>query len=363
MKMLDRWMARTRLRAARKALAQDPSAENFAALAREHARIEDYAQAERVCAEGLAALASNPELSRLRSRMRTLQLEDRARALASELRESPRPGLYRELAGIYLECGRLERAEEIAQAWLGCGGGGEAHWIRAQARVTRYFADRRREDGREALELLARCESALVRDERPLRLRLELACRVGAWAESRRVVAQLLELQPGDPALEARYRTYTALAESGPTLESALREVERSGQFPEEQPTPSHGTPRAAQRPVRPQLQQLASQPTVAVAVFERGATALVQGPAGATAERCARAVREVAQRSRAAARRMGLGSVSEVELEGASGSLLVVPHESGVAAVQSSAAELPEGLRPALLALARAQVESPEGS
>ncbi|MFM7298771.1 MAG: hypothetical protein ACKO4Q_16320, partial [Planctomycetota bacterium] len=145
--------------------------------------------------------------------------------------------------------------------------------------------------------------------------------------------------------------------------EAALREVERSGQFPEEQPTPSHGAPRAAQRPVRPQLQQLASQPTVAVAVFERGATALVQGPAGATAERCARAVREVAQRSRAAARRMGLGSVSEVELEGASGSLLVVPHESGVAAVQSSAAELPEGLRPALLALARAQVESPEGS
>ena len=73
------------------------------------------------------------------------------------------------------------------------------------------------------------------------------------------------------------------------------------------------------------------------------------------------RAVREVAQRSRAAARRLGLGSVVEIELEGATGSLLVLPHEAGVAAVQSSAAQLPEALRPALLALAHAQVEGTE--
>ncbi len=361
MKFLDRWMARTRLRNARTALARDASAENFAALALEHARIEDFAQAERVCAEGLASLASHPELLRLRSRMRALQLEDRARSLSSELRESPRPGLFRELAEIYLECGRLERAEELAQQWLASGGSGEAQWIRARARVARYFADRRREDGREALELLARCEQALARDERPLRLRLDLACRVGAWSESRRIVAQLLELRPGDPALEARYRTYTALAEAGPTLEAALREVERSGNFPEESPHERVSVGVSASRPVRPQLQQLAAQPSVQVAVFERGATALVQGPAGATAERCARAVREVAVRSRAAARRMGLGGVVEVELEGASGSLLVLPHEAGVAAVQSSAAQLPEGLRPALLAIAHAQVEAAE--
>lgn len=361
MKFLDRWMARTRLRNARAALAQHPSAENFAALALEHARIEDYAQAERVCAEGLTTLASHPELLRLRSRMRALQLEDRARALSSELRESPRPGLFRELAEIYLECGRLERAEELAQQWLAAGGSGEAHWIRAQARVARYFADRRREDGREALELLARSEQALARDERPLRLRLEFACRVGAWGEARRVVGQLLELRPGDPALEARYRTYSALAEQGPTLEAALREVERRGTFPED-PSPARSSASSApSRPVRPQLQQLAAEPSVQAAVFERGATALVQGPAGATAERCARAVREVAQRSRAAARRLGLGSVVEIELEGATGSLLVLPHEAGVAAVQSSAPRLPEALRPALLALAHAQVEGTE--
>ena len=363
MKFLDRWMARSRLRTARANLAQDPSAENFAALALEHARIEDFAQAERVCAEGLASLVSHPELSRLRARMRALQQEERARALASELRESPRPGLYRELAGIYLECGRLERAEELAAQWLATGGAGEALWIRAQARVARYFADRRREDGRAALELLARCEAALARDERPLRLRLDFACRVGAWGESRRVVALLLELHPGDPALEARYRTYTALAESGPTLEAALREVERRGTFPEEQPSARTNASGHSRRPVRPQLQQLAARPTVQVAVFERGATALVQGPAGATAERCARAVREVAQRSRSAARRMGLGCVVEVELEGASGSLLVLPHDAGVAAVQSSATPLPDGLRPALLALAHAHVEAQEAT
>ncbi len=361
MKFLDRWMARTRLRNARTVLARDPSAVNFAALVLEHVRIEDYAQAERVCAEGLASFASHPELLRLRSRMRALQLEDRARALSSELRESPRPGLFRELAEIYLECGRLERAEELAQQWLASGGSGEAQWIRARARVARYFADRRREDGRESLELLARCEQALARDERPLRLRLDLACRVGAWAESRRIVAQLLELRPGEPALEARYRTYTALAEAGPTIEAALREVERNGTFPEEATAERASAGASGIRPVRPQLQQLAARPGVQVAVFERGATALVQGPAGATAERCARAVREVAVCSRTAARRMGLGGVVEIELEGASGSLLVLPHEAGVAAVQSSGAQLPDGLRPALLALAHAQVEATE--
>ncbi|MBM3988321.1 MAG: hypothetical protein FJ294_10260 [Planctomycetes bacterium] len=359
MKFLDHWMARSRLRAARATLAEHPSAENFAALALEHARIDDYAQAERVCTEGLASLASHPELSRLRARMRVLQKEERARALASELREAPRPGLYRELAEIYLECGRLERAEELAAAWLAAGGAGEAQWIRAEARVARYFADRRREDGRLALELLALCEAALARDERPLRLRLDFVCRVGAWGEARRSVAQLLELHPGDPALEARYRTYTALADGGPTLEAALREVERCGTFPEEHTCAPALPTGPASRPVRSELQQLVAQPSVQVAVFERGATALVQGPCGATAERCARAVREVAQRSRAAARRMGLGSAVEVELEGRSGSLLVLPHDAGVAAVQSSASSLPDGLRPALLALAHAHVEA----
>ena len=357
MKFLEKLLAGPRLRDARRRLVTEPSAANYVALASEHARICEFEAAERVCAEGLGVHASAPELTRLRTRMRALQLEDRARALSNELRESPRAGLFRELAEVYLECGRLERAEELSVQWLERGGGGEAHWLRSRARAARYFADRRREDGRTALEWLDSAEAALPRDERPLRLRLELVCRIGAWRDARRTVAQLLELAPGDPALEARFRTYTALAESAPTLDAALREVERHGVFPEENTARSHMAT-GPSRALRPMLQSLAAQPTIAAVVYERGATALVQGPSGATAERAARAVREVAQKSRSAARRMGLGNVLEVELEGPSGSLLVLPSESGVAAAHSSAAQVPEFLRPTLGAIARSGSE-----
>jgi len=93
---------------------------------------------------------------------------------------------------------------------------------------------------------------------------------------------------------------------------------------------------------IRPLLQALACEPGVQAALYARGATALVQGPKGATAERTARSVREVVLKSRTAARRLGLGQVQEVQLEGEFGTLLIAPGELGAGAVWCAGSALP---------------------
>ncbi len=346
MNWIDRWSARGRIKDARRKVANEPSVAHYLALAGEHARVGDLAEAERVCGEGLEVFGGNAELARLAERCRTLQDEERTRELTRQLREAPRASLYRELAELHLRAGRSQRAEDVASEWLENGGEGAAQLVRAQARIARFLADRRREDGRLAFEFLDAVEASLPRDERPLRMRLELLCSIGAWRDARRAVGQLLELTPGDPALEARFRMYNSLVEKAPTLDAALREVERSGRLSAER-APTHAAPAApTSGSIRPMLQELASQPAVLAAVYERGATALVQGPTGATAERTARAVREVVQRSRSAGRRLGLGALLEVEIEGSFGSVLIVPGESGAAAVCTSLPTIPEELR-----------------
>ena len=332
MSLVRRLLSGGRIREARALLAHEPSAANYAALAHEHVRLSEMAEALRVCEEGLASFPGNAELERLADRARELALGDRTRELARQLRESPRPALYRELCAILLQSRRTTRAEELAQEWFEKTGDGQAQLVRAEARLQRFFADRRREDARLALELLDAAEQLFPNDERPLRLRLSLASRAGAWREAQRVVARLLELEPGDPVLEARFRTLATLAETAPPLDQALREVERTGRLVDDEPDRALAPPSPSS--IRPRLKALAAQGGVQGAIYERGSTALVQGAKGATAERSARSIREVVQKSRTAARRLGLGAASEVLLEGDFGSLLIAPAEAGSAAV-----------------------------
>lgn len=352
MKWIERWSARGRIKDARRKVANEPSVAHYLALAGEHARIGEMGEAERVCHEGLEAFGANAELTRLADRCRALEDEERTRELTRQLREAPRAGLYRELAELHLRAGRSQRAEDVATDWLENGGEGAAQLVRAQARIARFLADRRREDGRLAFEFLELAEQALPRDERPLRMRLELLCSIGAWRDARRAVGQLLELTPGDPALEARFRTYNSLVDKAPTLDQALREVERSGHLSAERGTTHATSAPATSGAIRPMLQELASQPSVLAALYERGATALVQGPTGATAERTARAVREIVQRSRSTGRRLGLGALLEVEIEGSFGSVLIAPGEGGAAAVCTSLPTVPQELRTRVRAL-----------
>ncbi len=330
-----RLLSGSRLRELRQALADSPSPRSYAALAAEHARLGEMPDAERVAREGLELFPGNAELVRLADRSHAIEAEGRTRELYRELRDAPRPAVWRELFESLIAGGRIARAEECAQELFSATGDGNAQLARGHARCERFFTDRRRDDAKFALELLEAAEKLLVHDPRPLRLKLALYSRVGAWLDARRTAGKLLELEPGDAVIEARFRTLNTMADRAPSLEQALREVEKSGRLVDEE-LPQLESPTASGE-IRPVLKRMCTEPGVRGAVYVRGATALVQGPRGATAERTARAVREVVQKSRTAARRLGLGQALEITLEGDFGLLHVVPGDLGSAALWST--------------------------
>lgn len=332
MSFLHRWMSSSRVRRAQKRVSKDPSARAYADLAQEHAVLGNLQDVLRATGEGLRLFPGDTELRRLETRARSLLLEGRTRQLQIELKSAPRPALWKELCEILLESGRVARAEEVAIEWFQATRSGDAQLLRAQARADRFFADRRRDDGRIAHELVVSAAGMLPGDPRPLRLQLSLCSRAGAWGDARAILSKLLEHFPGDPSLEARFRTLESLAENGKTFEQALREVEKTGRLADEEPESNRASGSPAS--IRPLMQSLLQHEGVQAAFFLRGGTALVQGPKGATAERLARGVREIVANSKTTARKLGLGAASEVRVEGSFGTLLVAPGEYGSGAL-----------------------------
>lgn len=331
MKLLRKIATRGRVKKAAELLAGEPSARNYVSLAREYAALGLPEEVQRVCKEGMGLHPGDGELTRLAERAHQLLLEDKIGMLQSELESSPRRAPYRELCQLLLEAGLLDRAENVAEEWHERGKDGEALLWQARILAQRFFTDRRRADGAEAFELALRAQSELPDDIRPLLLQEEIATRIGAWKEARTCLQRLLELVPGAPEIEARFRRVKALSEGAKALDRALTDVERSGRFASEEPEQARAQQDVS---VRPMLQELGAQEEVRAAVYLRGATALVQGPRGATAERTARCVREIVVEARSSARRMRLGQPSSVLLEGEFGSLLLSPGEQGTSAL-----------------------------
>jgi predicted regulator of Ras-like GTPase activity (Roadblock/LC7/MglB family) len=181
-------------------------------------------------------------------------------------------------------------------------------------------------------------EAGLPRDSRPHKLRLRLSCLIGAWADAKDAVMRLLDLHPGEPALEARFRSLEAKAAGAPSVEQALRSVEQSGQLFEDvaaEKRDQAGPP----VDVRGVLKDLAGQDGLRAALYLRGATALIEGPKAATADRTARVVRSMLHGARSSARRLSLGSLERLEIEGRFGRLIVVAGERDAAALWSTSA------------------------
>jgi hypothetical protein len=329
-------LARTRLRDARQRLAADPSPQNYAALAEEHARAGDMEAVLQICEEGLDQFPDDGALQRLATRSRQLALEGRVRELAREIREAPRPALYREMCDLLLETGRYLRVEELSAEWYERCDDPTALFYGARACAERFCSDRSREDGRRAWELLDRFEREAQAEERSLRLRLRLASAVGSWGDGIRATMQLLEMFPGDRALESRFRTLSTLPGGVASFEQGLRELEKTGRFADEDQDAEPPAEPASTATIRPLLKELGGGEGVEAALYTRGSTALVQGLKGATAERTARAVREVVLASRTAARRLGIGQGTEIQIEGDFGLLLVAAGVDGSAALWS---------------------------
>lgn len=330
---------RGRVRRATRAVSRDGSAANYVALAREYVALGQPENVLRACREGLELHPESAELQRLARTAKVEHQRKRTTELQSELAAAPRAALYRELCEILLENGDAQSTLETAQRWLNQTDEPEALYFLAAAHAEFFFDGRRSRDGMSAFQTADECARRLPRDKRPLRLQFEIARRCGAWEDARRSLARLLELMPGNPLLEARFRRVLSNCAHSKPLQKALADVERSGRFVDDEPEEAGTFDREA---LRPTLKRLAAMPEVHVAFFLRGNTALVQGAHGPTADRTARAVREVLQVSRASARRMALGRALEIRAEGSFGALVLKPGSLGTSAVWTS--HLPKG-------------------
>jgi tetratricopeptide (TPR) repeat protein len=357
-------LAQKRVRAARAEASKAPSPRAYFTLAQECVAAGRTAEALATCGEGLALFPGNDPLARLSERLRRQGREQRIAELRRETAEAPRPALWRELCELLTETGMLSRAEETALEWKKALGDPESLVFLARARCERYFADRGRELGKLALQTLDEATTRLPTDMRPWRLRLEFLGRIGAWSDAHAASTKLLEFMPGHPELEARHRHLQGLAPSAPTVDRALIEVERTGRFPEEASAKTPTTVRTNAGSVRPVLRELARHHDVHAAMYMKGATVLMQGPKGATAERTARGVRGVLDSSRASARKLGLGQVSQIRLHGTFGVLSVAPGELDAGAIWSQS-RLDPKREQALLELAglNAEIEGAEGT
>jgi hypothetical protein len=334
--MMWRFFMRARLREARKRLAHEPSPLNFALLAQEFLEHGAPDEAHRVLREGQGQFPESAELAATLARVEKQVRDARLAGLREALAEAPRDGLRREYVELLLEGGQLERAEEAAGRWCSEADGAEARLALASVLAARFLADRGRTAGERAFAELDEVERVAPHDPRSWKLRMELSASIGAWREARRAAARLLELEPGAPDLETCFRTYDARSGDELSIRDALLEVERTGRLHDEHRSDSGRAQASLTREVRPALRALAHEESVRAALYLRGATALVQGPKGATAERTARHLREVAQSTRAVARRLGLGSVHELELDGDFGSLLFSTTEADAAVLWS---------------------------
>lgn len=334
MKILNRLLALGRIRRAKRALLAESTPRNFLSLAQQYSLAGRTGDSQRVCVEGLAAFPENIQLSRYHQRTKRVEREARLAELHRELAVAPRAPLWRELCEILIESDELMRAEEELTRWLARDQDPEARYLLARVRLARFFADRGREQGRAALVALDEAIEHLPDDLRPLRAKLDFLARIGAWKDARDCAARCLSVEPGTLELEGRYRTLSARAEGAPTFERALHEVERSGKLVGEDEL---ADPRVSTRSVQSLLHELAGQPDVQAVLYVRGATALVQGAKGATAERTARSVQSILAASRSSARRLGLGQVFQVQLEGSFGTLTIAPGEQDAGAILCS--------------------------
>jgi len=330
--LIGKLASRSRVRKASRALALDPSARNYITLAREHVIAGSTEEVRKVCDEGLQLHPGNADLKRLAARAHALQLEERVRRLQEQFKSAPRPAVARELCEALIDAGRFTRADDIARTWEAQGGDVEARYWRARATLERFLAERTAAEGQLAYDLAEGVLEQCPTDSRALELQLEVVRRAGAWQDARRIVARLLELRPGEAELEASFRTIMGRVDQARPLAEGLQRVERHGAFVDERQKPA-----ASSVAVRPMLRELTSDAEVQAAVYVRGGTALVQGPRGATADRTARAVRDILNASRGAARRLGIGSPVLIGLEGQQGSLSLAPGEQGTSAVWCS--------------------------
>ena len=316
---MKRWFSRNRIRQARRELSAGSSPSAYLRLARELHFSGSLDEAAEVCEEGLRAYPGHLELDRLNSRVARERLQGRVRVLHEQIEQGPRPALYRELTQHLLELGEPAEAARVARRWEQTSRDPEAYLALAEAYVARYRERCLRADGQAALDALEEARRRLPRDPRPLRVQQGLWIELRLLKGAEAATAELLQMLPGDVQLEQEYRWLKSQPDDQMDVSRALAEAEARGLRPREVEA---ARVENAPRDLREELRTLTQRQGVRAALYLRGSTALIQGPRGATAERCARAIKNTLQSARAASLRLGLGQLETVHVSGDFGTL-----------------------------------------
>ena len=323
---------RGRVRRASRAVARDASAANYAALAR--AAAGQHEDAIRTCSEALELHPQSGELQRIARGARAEQQRVRTARLRNEtLAVSPRAALHRELCELLLEVGDAQGALETAQRWSSQTQDPEATYFAAAAHAEFFFDGRRSQDGMAAFRSAEKCARALPGTSAPCACSSRSPGAAGPWEDARWALARLLELMPGNPLLEARFRRVLANCAHSKPLQRAARRRGADRSVP--------GRRGGGGRGLRSRVPATDAQ---AAGVGARGSRGVLPSwQHGSRARRSSRrptaqrAVREVLQVSRASARRMALGRALEIRVEGSFGALTLMPGSLGASAAWSS--------------------------
>ena len=356
--LLARLTSTRGFRAAARRVAEDPSAENYLALARESVQRGEPGRVEAVCHEALALHPGHAGLKATLARATRMRLDERGRQLQRELADAPRPALWRELVEIELQTGRARRAVSLAERWDARAPSGASAASHALAVLHVFRESALRADAERSWELAG---VACERDRDQViahQVRCELAHAVSAHAAERAALARLIELQPGRADLEARYREALARVGGQPSFAAALEATSRGGVVSTvgSDASADQEVEETSLAGVRPGLQALVASGAGLCASYHRGGTALVQGMTGATADRTARSVRDLTRAARGGVRRLGLGPLRGVRLIGEHGDLAI--RAGGAAAAAAIApVDLPEPALETLETLAQWEV------
>lgn len=291
----------------------------------------DPAAALELCRDALDRFPGDHTLQRLLVSVRQAERRARVARLTDELEKEPNPQAFRELCELMLKRGEAAATLEYVGRWRQIDDSGEPLYFEAAAFGELYFGNHLSRDGMRAFQLAAEAGKLRRDDPRPFRLQFEIARRCGAWEDARIALARLLDIMPGNRLIEGRFRGVMANCASSRSLSKALADVERTGRFLGDEIDAGGGLDRES---IRPGLLELAGRDDVHVAFFLRGNTALVQGAQGTTADRSARAVRDVLSATRSSSRKLQLGAPKELRCEGSGGSLFLKTAEGGTAAV-----------------------------
>jgi tetratricopeptide (TPR) repeat protein len=295
--------------------------------------------AQRVADEGLALFPQSDALKKLKKFAKKTQLNKGIKELRVRLNKGPSPGLYKEMADLYLELGDFGAVHGAAEECIRrFPDDARAYLVLAKARLTNFYRDISARDGIEAVRGLEKVVELDPENVKAHKLLAEVLYRVGSVNLAVKHLRIALELAPGDREAETLMRETETRKNVEGTLEELFHKVETNRNLTHAQTTQSRTkqpfVSEDAIGPIRDSLAQLVELDGVIKACYIKGSKAMVKGEIKDGKDVFMRVVRVVTKAARRVCRRMDVGTFSKGCIDGDFGHICLCSFGEVVAAV-----------------------------